>query len=211
MKTKLLALFALTFLLADKCEDDEPAREHPGCPGESLVGAETGACVCGKGKVLRAGSLECEDCDPVPSNGLYCDCGRNSVFSLDARIDSTVGLRSPQVECAEEAECEQGFFPDSNGTCKPCAANQCGVCGSCAVGDTCISGFCANVIACRVQDVYPDAVTYPYQNPKRDRCEFREGDLCTFGTFANAAVGDPCECFDSVDCYYEGRAEALSQ
>ena len=74
-----------------------------------------------------------------------------------------------------------------------------------------MSGFCANILACRVQDVYPDELFYPNANPRRDRCEFRNGDLCDFGTFNDGRVGDACECADSVDCYYRGRAEALSR
>lgn len=211
MKKPLLALIAITFLLAEKCDDkgDEP-RPHPGCPGDSIVGAENGNCVCSSGLKLTAGALQCADCDPVSSNGLYCDCARDSVFSLDARIDSTVGLRSPQVSCEEANSCAKGSFMTASG-CQKCAAGQCGVCGSCAVGETCISGSCVNVLACRVQDVLPDDLFYPNANPRRDRCEFRVGDLCNFGTFKDGSVGDQCECVDSVDCYYLGRAEALSR
>jgi hypothetical protein len=91
----------------------------------------------------------------ISSNRLYCDCARDGVFSLDARIDSSVNLRLPQVSCEEPNDCQKGSFMTASG-CQKCAAGQCGVCGSCAVGETCISGSCVNVLACRVQDVYPD-------------------------------------------------------
>jgi hypothetical protein len=211
LRKAILALAAVTFLLAQKCDDkgDEP-RPHPGCPGDSIVGADNGDCVCPNGLKLTAGALQCDDCDPASSNGLYCDCARDSVFSLDARIDSTVGFRSPQVSCEEPNDCPKGSFRTLTG-CQQCETGQCGACGSCAVGETCISGSCVNVLACRVQDVLPDELFYPYANPRRDRCEFRVGDLCDFFTFADAAVGTQCACADSVDCFYLGRAEALSR
>jgi hypothetical protein len=181
---------------------DKVKKGHPGCPGRSARSStDQNACRCGDGQVMWAGALACEDCDPTGSDGAYCDCGQNQVFSFNGKLDEALQITSPPVYCAPADVCPDGSFVGTDGTCTPCTAYDCGVCGLCSVGDTCISGHCYPAAACRVHSI---PVT-------TSECEFAKDDQCGFGYLADHPVGSSCYCADSLGCQYEGTSEALSQ
>src|SRR5262245_22571300 len=99
-----VAVFAALSLGSLCNEQDEKKKpSHPGAPGEPSRGVDDAdACACGPNQVLQAGSLQCKDCEPTASNGVYCDCGKNKLFSMNGSLDQQLGISSPQVQCAPE-------------------------------------------------------------------------------------------------------------
>lgn len=175
---------------------------HRGCPGESNSG--NGACKCPGDTVLRAGALECKDCEPAASGGAYCDCGENAVMSFSGVLEFDLSLTSEQVHCEAPAECESGMRPDTlSGACIPCGPTECGTgCGLCAVGQTCISGVCVAAAACRITST--EQLSYT-------SCSFSAGKLAYFGPSSVLPPGSDCSYTDLDNCYYEATAEVLSK
>jgi hypothetical protein len=191
-----------------------PVTANGECPGDSTKG-KSGPCACATGQVLRAGALECDDCDPSGSKGSYCDCGKNSVFSMDATLDGYLNLTSPVAFCSDKGNCADGSYAGGDGQCVQCQAGDCGVCGPCNVGETCVSGKCVAAAGCRVRDVIPpldptDQTGQTTLDPKY--CQYEVGAFCSFSFLRNAPTGSACSCdADYNDCTYQGKSEPLSQ
>lgn len=162
----LLGILGCDLLGGGKEERETP---HPGCPGASSRSATSATdCSCINDQVLVAGRLECESCDPVASKGVYCDCGENSIFSFDGRLEQDLGLYSQQVQCQDPSSCGDGPAESDSGSaeggnagaaggsgadtaCEACEPFECGVgCDPCLVGETCVSGVCVYAGACRL-------------------------------------------------------------
>jgi hypothetical protein len=174
--------------------------------------------------------MECEICDPTSSAGAYCDCGNNSVFSFDGRLDQQLGLVSAQVECVDPNPCGDsglggagGEAPVDDPACA-CGPYDCGPgCGSCPVGGTCISGICVLAGACRVKA----STRYDYQPDGRgglvavknelNSCERSAGSIFWFDYVSPTNyIGLDCSFAEedadrSGACDYLAEFEALSR
>jgi hypothetical protein len=184
------------------------------CPIGSSKG-KSGSCACPSGQVLRAGALECADCDSSGSKESYCDCGSNSVFSMDARLDGYLSLSSPEALCSDEVDCASGSYPGLDGQCVKCAAGDCGACGPCNVGETCVSGKCVAAAGCRVKTVVaPLDESDPSGHKTIDLkyCQYEIGAFCKFTFLRSAPTGTVCTCdADLNGCTYQGTSVPLSQ
>lgn len=203
----LLTANALLVLLF-ACE--RPEKEHPGCPGQSFRGAKSAVdCVCGGDDVLRAGSLECTSCNPLPSGGAYCECDEPGVFSFDSRLDASLSLRSDQVTCDSPSTCPVGEKPKKSGDeCETCEALECGgTCGACPVGLSCVSGQCAPASICRVRDgkrYFPDGSSDPLYV-----CEYGPGDVVSAIPQSGLPSGAHCDFSEQNGCSYDAVLEPL--
>jgi|GEM_PF-2721365 len=175
------------------------------CPGESSWSQSDGVCGCGEGKVLRAGGLECGDCEPGASRKAYCDCGTNKVFSFNGLLDIVYDLPSEQVICTAPTTCEDGLREDRlSGECIACAESECGpTCGNCGVGQTCVSGRCVFGSGCRVTGV-------TQVDPEAAPCHFHEGEMAYVDLIDVLPLGTSCG-FDEAGCSYKGVVEGLSK
>lgn len=200
----LLAVTSLLFA----CE--RPEKAHPGCPGESFRSAKSAVdCICSGDDVLRAGSLECGACNPLPSGGSYCECDEPGVFSFDSRLDTALTLRSEQVTCGPRSQCPLGERHDKSAKeCVACGDLECGgTCGACPVGLSCVSGQCAAASACRVQDskrYNPDGTSDPLYV-----CGHGPGDVAGTLRQAGLPTGTHCDFSEQNGCYYDAILEPL--
>lgn len=191
-----------------------PLTSDGECSIDSTKG-KSGSCACASGQVLRAGALECPDCDSTGSKYSYCDCGNNSVFSMDARLDGYLSLSSPEALCSDKVDCANGSYPGLDGQCVKCAAGDCGACGPCNVGETCVSGKCVAAAGCRVRTVvappdFADQTRQTTLDPKY--CQYEAGAFCKFTFLRSAPTGTVCTCnADYNGCTYQGTSEPLSQ
>jgi hypothetical protein len=215
----LVTLVALLFVACKKKPAETTApKSHPGCPGDSARSVDDDVnCTCRPGEVLQAGSMQCKDCDPTGSNGVFCDCGSNSLFSMNATLEAQLGLDSNQVQCVSAADapdggCADGSYPGAGG-CVKCGPNDCGLCGVCDVGGTCVSGQCVWAGACRVETIDPPCMDDGAQVTcaKEDVCKFAKGQEAAFFSLDDYPVGSVCQAIDPAGCTYEGVIEALSQ
>jgi len=162
------------------------------------------------GQVLRAGALECDDCDSTGSKESYCDCGHNSVFSMDARLDGYLSLSSPEALCTDKVDCDSGSYP-ARRQCVTCMTGDCGVCGPCNVERR---ASAASALPPRAAECVPS-------RPPRMRtgrrsipstASTRLAPFASSTSCESAPTGTVCTCDPDVNgCIYQGTSVPLSQ
>ncbi|EGR34409.1 zinc finger lsd1 subclass family protein, putative, partial [Ichthyophthirius multifiliis] len=142
-----------TKICADNCDNkqfEDQNKNCQQCDPTCLTCSNSNTCdTCEEGSYLKRSTQKCELCDlnckTCIEKGKCVSCKQNFFLTQDQQC---------------KLECDQSFFPDSQGNCQPCDSNclnckQFNQCTECFQGLYLFNGFCSNEIYCQ-ENTYLD-------------------------------------------------------